>query len=305
MAALLGAASASAQSTGSAAPEKVTEASSDDPEIVVEAPPTDLERRRELREMAEEIIRPPRLGRTIGTFFDAICPKVFGLPEEPAAAIETRIRQNADRLGANRRDPRENCNHNISVVFVAPQKGPPSVWLNERSELLDHLLSYERARVLEETGPVRSWTYTAFRSADGNVLPEQMGRPLENVADFANPLRLESRLRSRTTNEIIGAMVLIELASAQGKTLEQLADYATMRTFAPTGGIAPDVVPAAPTILTLFQDEEPPEGLTVFDRALISKLYDSSRNALASRYFSDIGARALAMESEERSVSGE
>lgn len=278
----------------------------DDSEIIVTAPPTTLERKVELRKMIQSIFRKPRAGQTVGTFFDAPCPEVLGIPEESAELIKARILRNAETLGVNRRIPRKNCRPNISVIFVSPEAGPPETWLDYDAGYLRHLLSYERKHVIEERGPVRAWASSFVRTADGASFPDANGRSVSDAADIANQLRLGSRLRSPITVEIDYAIVMIELTSAQGKTLDQLGDYATMRSLANLGGIDPEAAPAAATILTLFQDQEPAESLTVFDKALISQLYNKSRDTPAKYYYTSIAARAEQMEREEGSdKSGE
>jgi len=69
-------------------------------------------------------------------------------------------------------------------------------------------------------------------------------------------------------------------------------------------GIAPDDPLAAETILTLFQDGEPSVGLTEFDGALISRLYNSPRNSWVSRIYDNVAARAVNLE-EASTVSEE
>lgn len=299
--ALLSAPGASAQSPDPATPQETTAAPPGDPEIVVRAPVGSTERRIQLREMVASVINEPRAGRTVATYFDAICPRVIGLPEAEARVIADRIRENAETLGANRRSPSKNCRHNLSVIFVPPSKGPPDAWMTYDNDMLSHLLSYQRIEVLDEHDPVRAWTYNAERDADGKNLANSYGQRISGALDFSNPVRQLSRLRTNATVEIEESVVMIDLAGAQGKTLGQLADYVSMRTFGNSRSIDPDATPAAETILTLFHDENPPEGLTTFDRGLITKLYSTSRNALARRYYSNIAGRVFEMEKEDRS----
>lgn len=270
----------------------------DDPTIVVEASPTDRERRAELRNMVADIINKPREGRTVATYFKAICPRVIGLPEAETRVIEERIRENAETLGVNR-PAADKCEPNVTVVFVPPSKGPPEAWMTTSNDMLGHLLSYQRNGILNEHDPVRAWTFNEVRSADGAVLPDPNGQRISGPLDFANPVRILSRLRTNSTVEITGAAVMIELTSAMNKTLGQLADYASMRTFGNSRSLSAEAKPAADTILTLFRDKDPPTGLTTFDRAVISKLYDTSRNSLARRYYNNIAGRVFEMEKEE------
>jgi len=282
------------------APFEEASTQSNEPEIIVEAPRTERERRAELRKMVAKVINKPRAGRTVATYFDAICPEVIGVPVAEARVIEERIAANADALGVNRRTPRENCKANLTVIFVPVNNGPPEAWLTDKNDMLRHLLSYQRYAVLNDADPVRAWTINTVRTADGMEMPNANGQSIAGPLNFGNPLRQASRFRTNATVEITGSVVMIELASAVNKTLGQLADYASMRTFGNARGLAPEADPAADTILTLFREGDPPEGLTTFDRALISKMYDTSRNSHTQRYYTNIAGRAFEMEKEER-----
>lgn len=274
--------------------DTLVEAVATDPEILVDAPPTPRERQRELRKMITKIIRRPRVGRTVETFFDAPCPKVFGVPEEAAQAIEARMLLNAEQLGANRRNPRKNCIPNISVIFIPPRAGPAKTWFNTDSKMLRHLLSFERAWVAREHGPARAWLFNAVRGPDGQTFIQGMNR-----------IPYATRVRSKTSVEIVRSVVMIELQSTRNKSLTQLADYATMRSFANIGGIDPDDAPVAATILTLFQDDKPPAELTSFDRAFLSTLYRIPITLTKGQYYSSIARGAARKEREAGLAPGQ
>jgi hypothetical protein len=52
------------------------------------------------------------------------------------------------------------------------------------------------------------------------------------------------------------------------------------------------------TILALFDDPDPPAGLTAFDRALVAELYNASRNPAARRVHNDIARAAQQAETQ-------
>jgi hypothetical protein len=258
------------------------------PTIIVRPPPTEAERKAELRDFTREVIRPPRMRQPLAKFFYPVCVEVRGLAPEDGEVIAERIRENADALGvgANRKP---DCVPTVRVAFMAPAAGPAERWLDADSPQLAHLVSYQRERVLTESGPVRAWNKVAVRDADGRAFRPQFGdqRRFPTFSLF-EPLSTTDPI---VTTEIIAAAVLISRDAADGMTLGQLADYATVRTLLGTG--APEGTVPAPTILTLFSDPAPPAGLTDFDRALVRELYDASRNAKPRRVFNDI-ARAVA-----------
>ena len=100
------------------------------------------------------------------------------------------------------------------------------------------------------------------------------------------------------TTEITGAAVLIGREAAHGFTLGQLADYATMRAL--LGTSAPEGGAPVPTILTLFSDPAPPAELTVYDRAMVSELYNATRLAKPRRVTNDIARAATQAERSDR-----
>ena len=252
-------------------------------QIIVTAPPTESELRTQVRRMARKVVRKPRDGYPIARFFLPVCPKVVGLAPLDAETVELRIRENARNFGPGERKGK-NCQPNLKVVFLAESVGPADTWLDTESESISHLLSYQKLRVLNERGPVRAWNVSELRGFDG--------RPLEADAGLNN-VRLNSRLNHTVTNEITGAMMLIEFAAAKDKTLKQLADYASMRAFVGTESVESDLGIPLDTILTLFGDGNAPEELTEFDRALIAKLYSLPRNARSSKIFGAVSARAV------------
>ena len=106
-----------------------------------------------------------------------------------------------------------------------------------------------------------------------------------------------SRIYFPVREDIYSVLILFDREQVKGKSLLQLADYATMRGLAFTRETSGEV-PAA-TILGLFDGEGPkPERLTSFDTAYLTSLYDSSRKAAHSTPGSSFGlasgVRALA-----------
>jgi hypothetical protein len=283
--------------SGNAAPPEAAKAKRvpEGEPIIVRPPPTEAERKRELREFTREVIRPPRMNQPVAKFAYPVCVAVLGLAPDDAEVVAGRIRDNADALGVGA-DREPGCVPTVRVAFMGPTAGPAAKWLGMDSPQLSHLASYQRERVLAETGPVRAWNRIAVRDATGQAFRPQLGDQLR----FPTFTEIEplSRTDPIVTTEITGAAVLIAREAADGLTLGQLADYATMRALLGTG--SPEGRVPAPTILTLFDDPAPPEGLTEFDRALVRELYDVSRNAKPRRVYNDIARAAVAAERSGR-----
>ncbi len=258
--------------------------------IIVTPPPTEAERREQVRELARRMIRPPRRNRPIARFFYPICPQVLGLYSPDARAIEDRIRQNARELSVGASDDPA-CVVNVKIAFMSPGAGPPNSWLTIQSPQLGSLPRFQRMRVLDEQGPVRAWNRIAVRDYDGRPITLEEGwneyRPFGNSSPIV-------------TTEITGAAVLIERDVAQGMTLMQLADYATMRTLLGTSGVGKGEIFPANTILSLFTRSDAPEELTLFDKAMISELYNASRNSTPRRVYNDIASNVVQKEAALR-----
>ena len=259
--------------------------------ILVRPPPTEAERQAELREFSRAVIRPPRMRQPVAKFAFPVCVEVRGLAPDDAAVIAERIRENAEELGVGA-DRKPDCVPTLRVAFMAPATGPATSWLTMDSPQLAHLADYQRERVLGEAGPVRAWNKVAVRDPTGKPFRPQLGD------QFRFPTFTEIEPLSATdpivTTEITGAAVLIAREAADGLTLGQLADYATMRAL--LGTDAPEGIAPVQTILTLFSDPAPPAGLTDFDRALVREIYDASRNAKPRRVFNDIARAVIAAE---------
>lgn len=261
------------------------------PEIIVRPPPTEAERHRQLRDFTRDVIRPPRLNQPVAKFLYPVCVEVRGLAVDDAAVIAERIRENAEALGVGA-DRAPDCVPTVRVAFMAPAAGPPQSWLSAESPQLAHLAPDQRKRVLAETGPARAWSKVAVRDAGGKAFRPQLGD------QFRFPTFTEIEPLSSSdpivTTETTGAAVLISRDAADGFTLGQLADYATMRALLGTGAVGGDA--PTPTILSLFANPAPPAGLTDFDRALVRELYDASRNASPRRVYNDIARATVAAE---------
>lgn len=259
--------------------------------IIVTPPPTESERRQELREFTKQIVRPPRMRQPVAKFLYPVCVQVLGLDAPDAEAIAERIRANARDLGIGA-DDNPKCLPTVRVAFMAPAAGPPERWLSYDSPSIAHLSGRQRERVLAETGSVRAWNRIVIRDARGQPFPlfDKL-RPVfstDFVPEMDQPYSGSDPI---ITAEITGAAIMISRDAAHGFTLAQLADYATVRTLIETSAPSDKYGVPVPTILTLFDEADPPAEMTTFDRALVAELYNASRNSSARRVYNDI-ARA-------------
>ncbi len=262
LAGLLAAASAAlAQPSGEGAD---TEAGAD---IVVTGrvgePPTQTEVTRQARSITVPgAIRHSALPRFEG---DRLCPGVSGLRVEDASLMIDRIRATAEDLGLRMTHDDGMCRPNFVVAFV--DDGQETIRAIKKGNywLFRDMPPHELRELLGEEGPVRVWTATITRTRDG--------MPVGSSQWMAS-----SRIYLAMREDIVWVLVLFDREDARGKTLLQLADYATMRGLARTRPVESDGQPMG-TILALFDPgAAPPTEMTEFDRAYLGAIYDGLPN---------------------------
>ena len=208
---------------------------------------------------------------------DRLCPGIIGLKQDYAAFMIDRIRWSAERLDLWLADD-TGCDPNLIIAFVDDGKAEINQLFEKQPWLFQTLTIPERTRLLEEDGPVRVWTTAQMRTRDG--MPIQRRESLD-APPVVSMWMAHSKLYLTIREDITQTVVLFDRAAVRGKTLIQLADYATMRSFArtrPTDGSAP-----LDTILALFDPaNEPPNGLTEFDQAYLRSVYDGIANLPAA-----------------------
>jgi len=214
---------------------------------------------------------------------DRLCPGVLGLKQAGAELMVDRIRWNAEKLGLWLADD-TNCSANLIIAFVEDGQAALAALVDERPYLFDTMTRPERLAMLAEEGPVRVWTTAETRTRDG--------MPIEQHESLFDPpvvsmWMAHSKIYLTIREDITQVVVLFDREGVRGKSIIQLADYATMRGFArtrPTDGDA-----ALDTILALFDaNHEPPPSLTDFDQAYLRSLYEEIPNLPAATRLLDV-----------------
>lgn len=267
---------ASAQETASPPIAETTEVDGDS--IVVTG---DRERptRREVNRQARDIsaITSGLRAKPLARIEDRLCPGIMGLRTSGAQLMIDRIRWNAERLDMPLADDTA-CTPNLIVAFVDDGKALINSMEREQGYMFASLTLPERRALLEEDGPVRVWTITADKTRDGMPIPRR--ESLHNPP-VVSMWMAHSKIYLTIRQDIEQVVVLFDREGVRGKSLVQLADYVTMRSFArtkPAGGDA-----ALDTILALFDAQhEPPPGLTDFDQAYLRSVYEGIPNLPAS-----------------------
>ena len=151
--------------------------------------------------------------------------------------------------------------------------------------------------LLAEEGPVRVWTTTAEKTRDGMPVPRR--ESLHNPP-VVSMWMAHSKIYLTIRQDIEQVVVLFDREGVRGKSLIQLADYVTMRSFArtrPAGGDA-----ALDTILALFDASEPPAGLTDFDQAYLRSVYEGIPNLPAASKLLGVNRELNRLIEEEESA---
>ena len=256
------------------------EAPAEDDSIVVTGErdrpaPTSREVNRQARDISA--ISSDIYDKPLARIEDRLCPGVIGLKQDAAELMVDRIRWNAERLDMWMADE-SGCSPNLIIAFVEDGKAQIAELQERQPWLFQSLTIPEREALLEEDGPVRVWTTAQMRTRDG--MPIQRRESLD-APPVVQMWMAHSKIYLTIREDITQVVVLFDRAAVRGKTVIQLADYATMRSFAktrPTEGDAP-----LDTILALFDPNHPPPGgLTDFDQAYLRSVYDSIANLPAA-----------------------
>jgi hypothetical protein len=244
-------------------------------------------------EVAEQARDVSRVGRyqlyeeALPRFEAPLCPAVFGLRRDYAAAIVARVRANADRFEIPLQP--EDCHPNLLVAFLRDSRTFLGDFERERPELFRQIAADQRAELLDQSSPVRVWTNIGLRwTGRGDPPP---GWP-ESRPSVRGQL---DRTAMPEARDILSSVVLFDEEAVVGMTLEQLADYATMRGLTHTRPASGDEPMA--TILAMFDDGT--DELTPFDVGYLRSLYFAQANLSAASRFVRIQDRAEEAAEEE------
>jgi hypothetical protein len=208
-------------------------------------------------------------------FQDKLCPGVMGLQADAASLMIDRLRDNAGQLGLGLTEDDGTCRPNFIVAFVEDGQQDLQQIADRNGWAFQDMDLHERRKLLAEEGPVRVWTITQMRTRDGIPVPR-------SVSLFdppqVNTWMAHSKIYLAIREDITRVVVLFDREGVKGKTLLQLADYATMRGLARTRPVDGEGHPMD-TILALFDPSgSPPAKLTEFDQAYLAAVYDGIPN---------------------------
>lgn len=289
-----------------------------DPNIMVTGkrePPTEREVTAQARNVS--IIGSP-LDNPLPRFEDRVCPGVLGLEDDDAAYIIQRIRHNAEQLDVRLHKDDGKCEPNFIVAFVEDAQGQMAQLARSQGYMLAGLSVDVRGELVDAPGAARVWTNTVLRTNTGAPMPQRRETTIAPERTLSvNPENGESarmslppeargsashsRISFPFREDIYSVLILFDRQQVLGKSLLQLADYATMRGLAFTRETRGE--PEAETILSLFDGTGPKPGrLTVFDLAYLNSLYDGIPNMPAQSKIGGVNRhmeRQVAVAAEE------
>lgn len=248
---------------------------------------------RTIRELTSDVIIPARIDKPFARFHQQFCPATVGIKTDYAFVLNGLMRANANTVGAP--VGAEDCTPNALLMFA---RDGPSAIAQLREDQAWLFAGLPPSKLEAMAGPddmTYAWNTTELRGVDGSPMKiVQIGDVPRDA--YLNDQYQSGRLNGTVRMDVMGAAVLIDLDHVGGKTLEQLAAYATMRLLASVRDREPGEVSMVPSVLSLFtQPDQAPAGLTRFDLSLLRAFYalrpnersSAIRDATARYYLSD------------------
>jgi hypothetical protein len=261
--------------------EAQAQAPSSNDDIVVTA--REAANEAQVRALARAITPRLPFDEPLARFTYPLCFATGGLPRSMLIDVANRLVSNAQQ--AKLRLAGERCKANVVVMFVDDGKAEAASIAKRHSGIFGDAQPSEIRRILDEPGPVHVWTAAEIRSRDGDRLMPNLNGPPTLKVPIASHIVLPVR------RDMLYSVILIDRKAVIGRSLDQVADYATMRTLA---AVRPKGATGGDTILTLFDPEpaRPPAGMTDFDRSYLSALYAGAGNQRAGTKIGQI-ARSI------------
>jgi hypothetical protein len=211
-----------------------------------------------------------------------ICPLVAGLPKDWGELVLERISKAAIDAHAPL-DRRGGCHPNLYVLATDyPDPLLRKLWA--RGGYKYRMYHYGDVGIetvkqfLQSRRAIRVWYNTRVGCNDG--APPASTAVI--IGGFSLPgiqppycTSIDTRITNGSTHSIVtSAIVVIDLRRMKKMTIGQMADYIALVSLA---DVQLDADPGTtPSILQLFGHGTPPQGLTVWDRALLYSLYNTS-----------------------------
>ncbi|WP_294254023.1 hypothetical protein [uncultured Sphingomonas sp.] len=190
----------------------------------------------------------------------SVCFGTAGLPRRTLEHIGYRLALDAELAGLKLAGDR--CTPNVYVLFVDGVGDQVAALVRRKWWVFGDRSPSEIREIVREPGPVRAWSNSEVRGADGQPIgPDGILR-----------IPIATRIAPSIRRDTLAAIVLIERAAVVGKAPSQIGDYVAMRAL---GGVHPPRAGSPETILSLFDagSGPAPVEMTAFDRGYLRGLY--------------------------------
>lgn len=240
-----------------------------------------------IRNFIDEVAAPNK-NRGLARWSGSVCVGAANLSNDAAQYLVDRVSTVAEDLGLRAGAP--GCSPNILIVMTEDANGLAKDMI-DRSPRAFRMGGAgmdrggaELRRFSQSDLPVRWWqvsmpvdSETGMRATrlpgDGqdNGQPEEVMNYAPNTAVFA-----ASRVSTQIHDNLIRTFIVVDANKLGGLSIEQLADYIAMVSFAQIDPMADTSRYAS--ILNLFSDPQTTSsGLTEWDKAYLGGLYDAQR----------------------------
>lgn len=236
---------------------------------------------RAVRDLTRKVTARARIDKPLSRFYQPMCLKIIGIKSVYASVLAERIEDNARKAGAP--VGREGCTPNALLMFTKDGREAVETLRRDEPWLFTGVLDQEFTRMMASNGGAFAWETVELKGVDGRPIRIQQLEINGSRRDVPiNEQFQTGRLNPPIRLDTSGSVVLIDIGHIPGKTLVQLADYATVRLISPGEDAPADVESGISTILSLFTSPEtaPPE-LTRFDQSYLEALYRMRPNARA------------------------
>lgn len=250
--------------------------------------------KKQIHDFVKELT-PARSGTQLGRFVQPVCPRVAGLAKAENALVEARMRKVAQAIGAP--VAKGECTVNIYVLVGGDKRETIEGIRKQFPDLVAGVPDSSLGRLENASGPVAAWQIVGRIGSDGVPLTTVSNSQGDSMP-MASTIGWASRIGHITRPQFLGSILVVEAKALDRVDTRQLADYAVMRTLAPTDTTHSAALPES-SIVQLFDaglsPDDAPQSVTWWDFAYLKALYSTSNDVDAFQQRSEM-ARKMAEE---------
>ena len=258
-------------------------------DIVVQGKPST---HKQVRDFVKELT-PAHIGAQLGRFVQPVCPRVVGLSDPENALVEARIRKVAGSVGAPVAPP--GCGVDLYVLVGKDKRETIRMIRSHYRDLVAGVPDSVLKRLQNAPGPVAAWQIVGQIGADGMPLATVQNSQGDTMP-MASTIGWASRISHLTRPQFLGSILVVEAKALDRVDTRQLADYAVMRTLAPTDVTHEAALPEE-SIIQLFDvgmnPDNAPQSVTWWDYAYLKALYSTSNDVDAFQQRSEMARKMV------------